>query len=104
MGTALTAAFGFARKFALRILQQCLVSKGGLNSVESLSNQEGNSMEAIGLLVTPDARTGKEADGEAFLKSAQPLALNENRTLKLYAIKLGPAKFGIFDTFANESG
>ncbi len=61
-------------------------------------------MEAIGLLVTPDARTGKEADGEAFLKSAQPLALNENRTLKLYAIKLGPAKFGIFDTFANESG
>ena len=25
-------------------------------------------------------------------------------TLKWYAIKLGPGKFGIFDTFANEDG
>jgi quinol monooxygenase YgiN len=68
------------------------------------STQEGNSMEAIGLLVTLQARPGKEADAEAFLKSAQPLALNENGTLRWYAIKLGPAKFGIFDTFANEGG
>jgi hypothetical protein len=47
-------------------------------------------MEAIGLLVTLEARPGKEADAEAFLKSAQPLALNESGTLKWYAIKLGP--------------
>jgi hypothetical protein len=59
-------------------------------------------MEAIGLLVTLEARPGKEADAEAFLKSAQPLALNERATLKWYAIKIGPAKFGIFDTFASE--
>ncbi len=32
-------------------------------------------MEAIGLLVTLEARRGMEADAEAFLKSAQPLAL-----------------------------
>ena len=61
-------------------------------------------MEAIGLLVTLEARPGKEADAEAFLKSAQPLALSESGTLKWYAIKLGPGKFGIFDTFANEGG
>src|SRR3984885_5959737 len=61
-------------------------------------------MEAIGLLVTLEARAGKEADAEAFLKSAQPLALDEKATLKWYAIKLGAGKFGIFDTFANESG
>jgi quinol monooxygenase YgiN len=61
-------------------------------------------MEAIGLLVTLEARAGKEADAEAFLRSAQPLALNEKGTLKWYAIKLGPTKFGIFDTFANEAG
>jgi hypothetical protein len=59
-------------------------------------------MEAIGLLVTLEARAGKEADAEAFLKSAQPLALKA--TLKWYAIKIGPGKFGIFDTFANEAG
>jgi len=61
-------------------------------------------MEAIGLLVTLEARAGKEADAEAFLKSAQPLALNEKATLKWYAIKIGPGKFGIFDTFASEAG
>ncbi|MFZ3330539.1 MAG: antibiotic biosynthesis monooxygenase [Candidatus Acidiferrales bacterium] len=61
-------------------------------------------MEAIGLLVTLEARTGKEADAEAFLRSVQPLALDEEGTLKWYAIKLGPKKFGIFDTFANEAG
>ena len=60
-------------------------------------------MEAIGLLVTLEARAGKEADAEAFLKSAQPLALDEKGALKWYAIKLGPGKFGIFDTFANEA-
>jgi quinol monooxygenase YgiN len=61
-------------------------------------------MEALGLLVTLEARRGKEADAEAFLKSAQPLALDEKGTLKWYAIKMGPGKFGIFDTFLNEAG
>ena len=61
-------------------------------------------MEAIGLLVVLEARAGKEADAEEFLKSAQPLALNEKGTSKWYAIKIGPRKFGIFDTFANEAG
>jgi quinol monooxygenase YgiN len=61
-------------------------------------------MEAIGLLVTLEARAGKEVDAESFLKSAQALALDEKGTLKWYAIKLGPGKFGIFDTFADEAG
>jgi hypothetical protein len=61
-------------------------------------------MEAIGLLVVLEAHAGKEADAEAFLKSAQPLALTEKGTLKWYAFKIGPRKFGIFDTFANEAG
>ncbi len=61
-------------------------------------------MEAIGLLVKLEARAGKEADAEAFLKSAQPLALDEKGTLKWYAFRLGARKFGIFDTFGNEAG
>lgn len=61
-------------------------------------------MENIALLVTLQARPGKEADAEAFLKSAQPLAVNENGTLKWYAIKLGAARYAIFDTFANDAG
>src|SRR5579871_2459100 len=61
-------------------------------------------MEAIGLLVTLEARQGKEAEAEAFLKSAQPLALDEKGTVKWYAIKLSLGRFGIFDTFQNEAG
>ena len=61
-------------------------------------------MEVIGLFVTLEARPGKDAEAEAFLKSAQPLAVDEKGTLKWYAIKLGQGKFGIFDTFANEEG
>jgi hypothetical protein len=56
------------------------------------STQEEKSMEAIGLLVTLEARAGKEAEAEAFLRSAQPLALDEKGTLKWYAIKIGPGK------------
>ena len=61
-------------------------------------------MEAVALLATLEARPGKEAELEAFLKSARPLAENEPKTLRWYACKIGPAKFGIFDTFANEAG
>ena len=61
-------------------------------------------MEALGLIVTLEARPGKEADAETFLRSAKALALDEKGTLKWYAIKLGPGRFGIFDTFANETG
>jgi len=45
-------------------------------------------MEAFGLLVTLEAGPGKEADAEVFLKSAQPLALNEKGTLALTTLSL----------------
>ena len=69
---------------------------------QEYAQNTGSSKEAIGLLVTLEARPGKEADAEAFLKSAQPLALDEKGTVKWYALKLGAGRFGIFDTFANE--
>jgi len=61
-------------------------------------------MESFALLATLQARPGKEAEVEAFLKSAQPLAEKEPQTLKWYAFKIGPSKYGIFDTFSNEDG
>ena len=101
----LTAVFGFnLRARAEDVPPPISGALGQVQSVETSSAQDGNSTEAIGLLVTLEASSGKEADAEAFLKAAQPLALNEKGTLKWYAIKLGPGKFGIFDTFANEEG
>jgi len=105
MVALLTAVFGLNPKARAEDVPPPLSGAlGQVQSVEANSTQEGNSTEAIGLLVTLEARPGKEADAEAFLKSAQPLALNEKGTLKWYAIKLGPGKFGIFDTFAEEGG
>lgn len=61
-------------------------------------------MDKFALLALLQAKPGKEKDVEAFLKSAQPLAVRENGTTSWYAVKLGPSKFGIFDTFRNEDG
>jgi quinol monooxygenase YgiN len=104
MTTLLTVAFGFNSAAHTQGASTDSSAQGQVQSVGNYPTQESNTMEAIGLLVRLEARPGKEADVEAFLKSAQPLALNENGTLKWYAIKLGPGKFGIFDTFANEGG
>jgi quinol monooxygenase YgiN len=61
-------------------------------------------MDKLALLVLLQAKPGKEQEAEEFLKSAQPLAVRENGTTTWYAVKLGPAKFGIFDTFKNKEG
>ena len=61
-------------------------------------------MDKFAILALLNARPGKEAEVEAFLKSAQPLVAQEPGTTAWYAIKIGPATFGIFDTFVDEEG
>ena len=61
-------------------------------------------MDRVGLWAVLESKPGKENEVEAFLKSAQPLAEREPQTSSWYAVKIGPSKFGIFDTFADENG
>jgi quinol monooxygenase YgiN len=61
-------------------------------------------MDRFALLALLEAKPGKETEVEEFLKSAQPMAAQEAGTTTWYAVKLGPAKFGIFDTFKEEAG
>jgi quinol monooxygenase YgiN len=61
-------------------------------------------MDTCAILALLEAKPGKEQELEAFLKSAQPLAVAEPATTTWYAVKLGPARFGIFDTFPNQEG
>lgn len=61
-------------------------------------------MDRFGILATLEARPGKEGEVEDFLESAQALVTQENGTLTWFAFRLGPASFGIFDTFADEDG
>ena len=61
-------------------------------------------MNKVGILVTLQARAGKEADVEQLLSLATPLVAAEAGTTAWFAIKIGPQTFSIFDTFKNEEG
>lgn len=61
-------------------------------------------MVKYALLARVEAKSGKEADVEEFLKSALPLAEAEPATRQWYAWKIDAKTFGIFDTFDDEAG
>jgi quinol monooxygenase YgiN len=61
-------------------------------------------MVTVGLLVTLEAKPGKEEEVAEFLASAQPLAEQEPATTAWFAQRLGPSTFGIFDVFPDDSG
>jgi len=71
--------------------------------VSTRLRKEGN-MVTLGLLVRLEAKPGKEADVENFLKGGLPLVEQEPATTAWFAIRLGPSTFGIFDVFPDESG
>lgn len=56
------------------------------------------------LFVRLEAKPGKEADVESFLRSGLPIVESEPQTITWYALRLGPSTFGIFDTFPDEAG
>jgi quinol monooxygenase YgiN len=58
----------------------------------------------VGLLVTLEAKPGKEADVEEFLNAGRVLVDEERDTVAWFAIKFGPATYGIFDVFPDEAG
>jgi quinol monooxygenase YgiN len=68
------------------------------------STLKEHHMVKVGLLVRLEAKPGKEADVEAFLKSGLALANQEPQTIVWFAIKMGPSTFGIFDAFPEDAG
>ena len=61
-------------------------------------------MVRVALWVMLQAKPGKEAALEDFLKSALPLAQQETETTAWFALKLGSSRFGIFDAFPTDAG
>ena len=61
-------------------------------------------MVSKGLLVRLEAKSGKEAEVEEFLRSAVPLVQQEDATTAWFAIRFGQSEFGIFDVFPDEAG
>jgi quinol monooxygenase YgiN len=66
--------------------------------------REDYNMAKLAIWAVMESKQGKENEVEEFLQAAQPLAEKEAGTLTWYALKLGPTKFAIFDTFAAEEG
>jgi len=61
-------------------------------------------MVKVALLVRLEAKAGKEAEVEQFLKDGLPLVQAEPGTVAWFGIRLGPRTFGIFDAFPGEEG
>jgi quinol monooxygenase YgiN len=69
----------------------------------SISKGEKN-MANVGLFVRLEAKPGKEAEVESFLRGGLSLVQDEPATTAWFGIRMGPPTFGIFDAFPDESG
>jgi quinol monooxygenase YgiN len=61
-------------------------------------------LATVGLFVRLEANAGREDDVEALLRGALTLAREEPTTSSWFALRLGPATFAVFATFAGEAG
>ena len=61
-------------------------------------------MASVALLVRLEAKPGKEAEVESFLRSGLAIVQSEPATTTWYAIRMDGSTFGIFDTFPSDAG
>ena len=61
-------------------------------------------MVTVALFVRLEAKPGKEAEVESFLRSGLPLVQAEPATTAWFGLRLGPSTFGIFDAFPDDAG
>ena len=61
-------------------------------------------MVKVALWVRLEAKPGKEAEVENFLRNGLPIVQQEPATTAWFAIRLGPSTFGIFDAFPDDAG
>lgn len=61
-------------------------------------------MVTVALLVRLEAKPGKEAEVESFLKSGLAPVEAEPGTIVWFAVRNGPSTFDIFDAFTDEAG
>jgi len=61
-------------------------------------------MVKVALYVRLEAKAGKEAEVESFLRGGLAVVQEEPATTAWFAIQMGPSTFGIFDAFPDEAG
>jgi quinol monooxygenase YgiN len=58
----------------------------------------------VGLLLTVEAKPGKEDEVATLFAGAVSIVENEPATVAWFAIRLGPTTFGVFDAFPDDDG
>ena len=61
-------------------------------------------MVTVGLLVTLEAKPGREGEVQRFLEGGLTLVNEEPDTTAWFAIRMGPTTYGIFDVFPSDAG
>jgi len=61
-------------------------------------------MVSKALYVRLEAKPGKEADVETFLRGGLAIVEQEPATTAWFALRMGPSTFGIFDAFPDDAG
>ncbi len=61
-------------------------------------------MVKTALFVRLEAKRGKEAAVQEFLRGGLAIVMEEPATVAWFALRLGPSTFGIFDAFPDEAG
>jgi quinol monooxygenase YgiN len=61
-------------------------------------------MVTVALYVRLEAKPGKEKEVESFLKGGLAIVQEEPATTAWFAIRMGPATYGIFDVFPDDAG
>jgi len=56
------------------------------------------------LFVRLQAKPGREADVEDFLRGGLAIVEGEPATVAWFAVRIGPSTYGIFDDFPDEAG
>jgi quinol monooxygenase YgiN len=72
--------------------------------VATIAKEATSFMVTVALFVRLEAKPGKQAEVEAFLRGGLPLAEAEPATTAWFALRMGPSTFGIFDAFPDEAG
>lgn len=96
-----------AREF-LGAYRACMARASGdaaqMHGGAAASASEARPMTKLGLLVTLEAKPGKEMQLANFLIDALALVEAEPDTAAWFAIRIGPSTFGVFDAFRDEKG
>ncbi|HEV7129432.1 MAG TPA: antibiotic biosynthesis monooxygenase [Ktedonobacterales bacterium] len=61
-------------------------------------------MVTVALLVKLEAKPGKEAEVESFLRGGLAIVREEPATTAWFALRMGPSTYGIFDAFPDDAG